>query len=142
MKTMKFFIVCLFLFVGLPQLYAQKGNSANSKSVRGWKECPYWTFVFMDGQYIGFLSGSVMVHYVSHFKNGSFITETDQIKGEVTSVSGEVFELKEVDKYNFAEGLNFTWRFNLIGERGTHYIGTLTFNMLTGMIIDERVVGD
>ncbi len=140
MKKKVLIITILFVVIGLTQLYAQKGNSTDSKSYQGWTESLYWAPVYSGDQIIDCLSGTVAVHFVSHFKNGSLMFENDQIKGEVTSVSGEVFELKELDRYNCADGLSFAWKFNLMGNWGTHYIGTLTYNMLTGVVMDERAV--
>lgn len=140
MKTKIFLLLCLFIGVGLPQLVAQKSNSKGTKSEQGWRQSTYWSPVYSGDQMVDYLVGDVMVHFVAHFKNGLCQFENDQIKGEVTSGSGEVFEIKEFDKYNFTDGLNFTWKFNLIGDWGSHYIGTLTYSVLTGIIVVERVV--
>ena len=81
---------------------------------------------------VDFLDGVVKVHFVDHFKNGVLRFENDQIKGEATSGSGEVFEITESDKYNFADGLKMTCKFKFVGDRGSRYIGVLTYSTLTG----------
>jgi hypothetical protein len=126
--------------IGLTRLSAQKGNLNGSRSLQGWSEYGYGVIVYSGGEVIDYLVGGVRVHFVAHFKNGSFLYETDQIKGEVTNGYGEVFELKEVDKYNFTDGMYLTSKFNLIGDQGTHYIGSLTYNFLTGEIMVGKAV--
>jgi hypothetical protein len=65
-------------------------------------------------------------------KDGYPQFENDQLKGEVTSGSGEIFQIKELDRYHNTWYL--TWHYLLIGNKGTHYIGTLTFSYWTRQI--------
>lgn len=138
MKAKVFLFACLFIGVSTFSVNAQdKANKAD----QGWFESAYWGPVFCDGVMVDYLEGgSLIVHYVFRtFKNGKVLAkEIDQIKGEVMSSSGETFTIREVDKYSYENGWVMTWHYNLIGDQGTHYTGTLTYNYGTG----ELTVGN
>jgi hypothetical protein len=137
MKTKTLLLVCIF--VGIASLSLNAQNKAN-KADQGWYSSAYWSPVYCDGVLVDVLEGGeITVHYVFRlFKNGSVLAkEIDQIKGTVESSSGEVFKIRETDKYEYVDGWVFTWHYNLIGDRGSHYIGTLTYYYKTG----ELVVG-
>ena len=133
MKTKSIIIsLCLIMGVALTQATAQnKGN----KTVQGWYQSTYWTPVYCGDEIVDYLSGGILrVHYVIHYKDGNYQWETDQLKGEVTSQTGEVFQIREIDKTYFTDHWYITWHYNLIGNLGTHYIGTLTYSYWTGEI--------
>ena len=140
MKTKVFLFVCLFIGMAVTTSFAQdKANSAT----QGWTEGAYWSPVFCDGQMVDFLQGGwIRVHYVYKlFKNGDLLyKEIDQIKGEVTSTTGEVFKIREIDKWSYSGQWIMTWHYNLIGNQGTHYIGTLTYNYSTGELTIGKTV--
>lgn len=137
MKTTFFLILFFFLGLAVTQTSAQeKANKAD----QGWFASTYWSPVYCDGEMVDYLEGGeIRVHYVFRlFKNGSVLAkEIDQIKGTVTSSTGEVFKIRETDKYKYIDGWEFTWHYNLIGDKGSHYIGTITYYYKTG----ELVVG-
>ncbi len=69
------------------------------------------------------------------FKNGDVLAkEVDQIKGTVTSTTGEVFTIRETDKYFYIDHWVMKWHYNLIGDQGSHYTGTLFYDYSTGEI--------
>ncbi|MDD4108883.1 MAG: hypothetical protein PHH93_09200 [Prolixibacteraceae bacterium] len=137
MKTTFFLILFFFLGLAVTQTSAQeKANQAD----QGWFTSTYWSPVYCDGEIVDLLEGGeIRVHYVFRlFKNGSVLAkEIDQIKGTVTSSTGEVFKIRETDKYKYIDGWELTWHYNLIGDQGSHYIGTITYYYKTG----ELVVG-
>lgn len=134
MKIKSLFIsLCLIIGMALASVSAQ-GNK-DTKSVQGWLQNEYWSPVYCDNQLVDILSGGeIRVHYVIHYKDGNYIWETDQLKGEVESLTGEVFKVREIDKTYFTDHWYLTWHFNLIGNLGTHYTGTLTYSYWTGEI--------
>ncbi len=139
MKTKVFFLICLFLGFGFTQLSAQNSNSTGTYTLQ-WKfTATYWTPVYCGEQLIDELSGGeIIIHVVVHRKDGKRVWRTDQIRGEVTSAKEpyEVFEIVEIDKNDFVDN-NFstvTWKYNLKGNMGNHYIGTLTYDYNTGEI--------
>ena len=133
MKTKTLILVCLLSGIWMGTLSAQNANSTDTRSFQGWFMSTYWTPVYCDSQLVDFLEGGwLKVHYVVHYKDGKYKWETDQLKGEVTSASGEVFTITELDKTYFTDHWYVTWHFNLRGDRGTHYIGTLTYSYWTG----------
>lgn len=128
----------MFMGMMLSQTY---GQNKDTKTVQGWIESEYWSPVFCDGVLVDLLQGGyIRLHYVIHYKDGEYQWETDQLKGEVTSCTGEVFRIREIDKYYFDDSWYLTWHFNLIGNMGTHYIGTLTYSYATGKITVEKSV--
>lgn len=133
MKTKSILIsFCLILGVAITQATAQNHGT---KTVQGWIQSTYWTPVYCGDEIVDNLSGGVIrVHYVIHYKDGNYQWETDKLKGEVTSQTGEVFQIREIDKTYFTDHWYVTWHYNLIGNWGTHYIGTLTYSYWTGQI--------
>ena len=134
MKTRIILLVCLFISLANNTSVAQeKSNGAT----QGWIESAYWGPVYCDGVMVDLLEGGeISVHYVYRlFKTGNVVyKEIDQIKGTVTSQTGEVFTIRETDKLEFTDHWEVTWHYNLKGDQGTHYIGTLTMNYQTGEI--------
>ena len=140
MKTKVILLSCLF--IGIATLSVNAQDKANN-SDQGWVVGTYYSPVFCDGEMVDYLEGGeIRVHFVFRmFKNGSVLAkEIDQIKGTVTSESGEVFKIRETDKYEYVNGWVLTWHYNLIGDQGTHYIGTLTYYYNTGELIVGQTV--
>lgn len=137
MKKKIFVTLCLFIgFVTIQVQAQEKSNRAEQE----WYEYSYWTPVFCDGVMIDELSGGYLkIHYVfKTFKNGSLLgKEVDQLKGTVTSQSGEVFTIRETDKYSYVDHWVVTWHYNLMGDRGSHYTGFITYDYLS----EEITVG-
>lgn len=133
MKTKSILIsLCLIFGIAISQSFAQDNDT---RTVQGWVQSSYWSPVFCGDQLVDLLEGGVIrVHYVIHYTDGLYTWETDQIKGEVTSSTGEVFKITEVDKTYFTDHWYITWHYNLIGDMGSHYIGTLTYSYFTGEI--------
>ena len=80
------------------------------------------------------LEGLFSCHIVDVVKNGNWVREVAQLKGEATSTHYpyEVFRVNEIDKIIPLEGTNSmvgsSWisRTNLVGNMGHHYIVFLT----------------
>lgn len=141
MKVKIIFLMCLF--TGLLQIQQISAQGKANKADQGWLTSTYWSPVYCDGVMVDELSGGeISIHYVFKlFKNGSVLAkEIDQIKGTDTSSTGEVFKIRETDKYEYINGWVVTWHYNLIGNLGTHYIGTLTLNLKTGEIVVGHTV--
>jgi hypothetical protein len=130
--------VCLIIGVALTSAY---GQEKDKKTVQGWFTSTLWSPVYCGDTMVDLLSGgSIRVHYVVHLNGKAKFSEIYQIKGEVTSETGEVFQIKEIDKYYFIDNWYLIYHYNFIGDRGTHYIGTLTWNLLTGEITVGKTV--
>ena len=117
-------------------------QNKGTKSVQGWVQSTYWTPVYCGGVQVDELSGGeIMIHKIIHFKDGAYQWENAQIKGQVTSdKTGEVFKIQEIDKTYFTDHWYVTWHYNLKGNLGTHYIGTLTYSYWTGEITIGKTV--
>ena len=117
------------------------GQEKDKKTIQGWVMSTYWSPVYCGDAMVDFLEGgTIRLHYVVHYSGKAKYYEIDQIKGEVESYTGEVFQIRETDKYYFTDHWYLIWHYNLIGDWGTHYIGTLTYNYLTGEIIVGKTV--
>ena len=125
-------IFCLF-GAGLAQLSAQNGNKDNgNKAVSAWVEVPRWIVdVYCDGQWVDYVEGAGLVHWVTKTKNGELIWERVNAHITAESASGEVFKYIEVDfipKTSFEPGQVYEEQLNyqLHGDQGNHYVGKLT----------------
>jgi hypothetical protein len=135
MKTKAFLFIFLLFGISMAQVSAQ---GSDTRAWQGWFQSSYYTPVFCGDVMVDYLEGGVIsVHYVVFRRDGKYQWETDKLKGEVTSQTGEVFKISELDKTYFTDHWYVTWHYNLIGNRGTHYIGTLTYSYWTG----ETTVG-
>lgn len=134
MKTTFILVLCFILAGAFTTISAQEKSNGASQ---GWMESSYWSPVFCDGELVDVLEGGeIMIHYVfKTFKKGFPVAkEIDSIKGWVISQSGETFKIRETDKYYRTDYWVVTWHYNLIGDQGTHYTGTLTYDYSTGTI--------
>lgn len=124
-------IICLFIGAASIQLSAQSIN----KSYQGWWYAVWETPVYCDGVMVDYVRGTVKVHGVAHYKDG-WIWEIDQAKGEATSLkpTAEKFRYKETDRISYVEG-EIAFKYNLKGNMGSHYIGTITLDLATWEII-------
>src|SRR5512133_3058373 len=139
MKTKTFIMVCLLSFFGLTHLAAQNSNSDGTYNIQVWWEATYWSPVYCGDNMVDFLEGGeLIIHTVVHRKDGNRIWRIDHMAGEVTSsrFPYEVFTIRELDKFDFVENVMtiVTWKYNLFGNMGSHYIGVLTQNVSTGEI--------
>jgi hypothetical protein len=139
MKTKKFLLLCLLLGIGMTQLSAQNGkNTHDTKSERVVVVWPgYWQPIICDGAEVDNLTGTVTVYAEYHYKDGIPIWASYHSIGEAKSEkTGEVFTVKENDfKQYTVQGewpRFFTVHFNLKGDQGSHYIGTVTYDNFTG----------
>jgi hypothetical protein len=139
MKT-KTFLIGIFLIAGLAVTSAW-GQGNNKATIQGWIMSEYWSPVFCGDILTDVLSGgTISIHYVIHQNANARFYEIDKLKGEVTSQTGEVFQIRETDRYYFTDHWYLTWHYNLIGDRGSHYIGTLTYSYFTGQITVGKTV--
>lgn len=128
----KALLTCVLLLTGLAMTSAWGQNSDNA-TIQGWVMSQYWSPVFCADTLTDVLSGgTISVHYVIHQNANVRFYEIDKLKGEVTSQTGEVFKISETDRYYFTDHWYLTWHYNLTGDRGSHYIGTLTYSYFTG----------
>jgi len=139
MKT-KTILISLCLVVGLAFTSAY-GQEKSQSADQGWFMSGYWSPVFCGDTMVDLLEGgTIRVHYVVHNNGHAKYYEIDRLKGTVTSQTGEVFQIGETDKYYFTDHWYLVWHYNLIGDRGTHYIGTLTYSYWTGEIVVGKTV--
>jgi hypothetical protein len=138
MKTKTFIILCLFLGIGVAQLSAQKDRTTHETSV--------WTGYYMpvissNGFIVDYLTGTVTTYIVTHFDKtgGEWVNyhsvgeavSTDYKDGKIKLVgTGEEFVVKEND-YQQDGSLFMEFHFNLLGNKGSHYLGIMSLNTQT-----------
>ena len=142
MKTKTFLLLCLFLSIGLTQLSAQNDFPPvinGTKSVAftmNWDWIGgYFTPVYCPNEQgvlevADYVTGTLTAHAVWHFVNGQMRWYNVISHGEVIGESGETFTISEQDKGTYsAEGIDLgaTWHFNLKGDQGNHYLGSITW---------------
>lgn len=127
MKTKAFLLICLLSGIGLTPLSAQPDNKNGNGSVTGFVTDLYWDPVFCDGVLVDFLKAEVVWHLVTHYKDGEPQWVINHTKCEVTSMSGEVFKVLEESKVAIPDAGLWTWHYNLIGNKGHHYIASMGY---------------
>jgi len=137
MKSKSLLLLILITCFSITQASAQGKNTGTVqyKEVLG-----YFTPVYCGDVVVDNVEGSVKFHIIDHYKNGEFKWEIAQAKGEATGMYGEIFKVKEIDKYWKPEFGILTWHYNLIGNKGNHYTGSLTYNFMTGEFIINKTV--
>jgi len=135
MKTKTIIILCLFLGLATPKLFGQLPPVIpdGTKSIVWTLVVPGWEqYVSCDGV-DDVLIGDVTFDETDLFKNGEIIRGVAHVFGQLTSINtGEVFTLHENLKGylpldEFGNYTNGTGHFNLVGDYGTHYIGSFSF---------------
>jgi hypothetical protein len=127
-KSVFLVIICLFFGAGISQLSAQ----SESRSYTGWWNWPFYTEVYCDGVMLGTVSGDLDFHYVNHVDKKGNETLFLQAKGHgVCDWSDETFTYKEFDKIDYGTGI-YGWTYHLKGNKGSRFMGHITWNMGTG----------
>ena len=106
-------------------LLSAQTSQNNYSEVTIWEWSGYWQPVYCNGNLVDELTGTLTVHTVDHVIKGVWTSLVSHVYGEVTSnYTDEVFTNHEVGKGYPPLTLD-TWHFNLIGNYGTHYIGSM-----------------
>jgi hypothetical protein len=150
MKTKSFLLLFLLLGFGLTQLSGQKGNNptGNYSERVEVKWDGYWMPIVCDGNFVDYLYGSVTVYCEYHYVGGVPAWLNYHTIGEAKSTSidnitgsGENFTVKENDfKQVTDQGVwprYLTIHFNLNGDLGHHYQGTVTMDTWNPNIDDS-----
>jgi hypothetical protein len=134
MKTKVFFMLCFLLCIGLTQLSAQK------KTVKFSGEFDYWQPVYCNGVYSDTLIGKTIYEGVELVKDSVIVWQNFHNRGTATSIkTGEVFVVEEKDK-QYPDVTFVIWNFNLKGDQGSHYLGSMTWNWTSGEITVDKFV--
>lgn len=138
MKTKSLLMIaCFFAGAALMSISAQTNDT---KSDQYWVKTYYYTPVFCDGIWIDRVEGELTIHVVDHYKNGKWVWQNLQINCEATGMlSGETFKFHMTEKYSRATRIS-DWRYNMIGDMGSHYIGSLTYNYSNGDFTINKTV--
>jgi hypothetical protein len=140
MKTKTFCILCLLLSLTMTQGFAQKDRTTHETSV--------WTGYYMpiinsNEVVVDYLTGTVTTYVVTHFDKTGDEWVNYHSKGQAASTdlldengaillcgTGEDFIVKEND-FKQDGSLFMEFHFNLIGNRGHHYLGIMSLNTQT-----------
>jgi hypothetical protein len=135
MKAKAFLLLCLILGIGLTQI------SAQVPPVTDGTRSLVWSAVYQDAGFqvtcdnvnFDILVGDITVKETDLFKDGIIIRGEAQFRGELTSQnSGEVFTLRDaskgwgpLDQFGFFSYGSYRW--NMIGDKGTHYLADFSY---------------
>jgi hypothetical protein len=138
MKTKTFFMLCLLsgiwfteLSAQLPDPYAHNKHGTGATITMGGPDL-VWDIgvpVYCDGNWVDILNITCIAHYLDHWKDGQWISLDISIHGEaVSSSTGEVFKYNEkfTNSGFTRDPFILSWRCNVIGDRGSHYIMSFT----------------
>jgi hypothetical protein len=141
MKTKTFLLLCLILGNALTKVSAQSSEIEKNHSY-SYTKVQYSFFpVYCNNVLVETFKGDLNYHIIDHYKNGVGEWGINLCEGEFTSKTGEVFRVNELDKYSIpTEGI-VTSNMNLVGNEGTHYILSITWNAWPrqDFIIDKAV---
>ena len=93
----------------------------------------YVLYVYCNGLQVDELFSTPPFHNVDHYQKGTWVWLNSMNLGEATSLkTGEIFKVKDFDRIVLTnsqdlEGFVIS-RVNLIGDRGSHYIGTVIYD--------------
>ena len=114
-------IICLFLGAGLSQISAQSETGRFSGN--------YYTEVNCDGNMLGYVYGTMDVHFVDHYQDGEWIFWNYVAKGEAEcTFSTEKFTYKEKGKEWEKNDVVGSYVIHLKGDQGSKYMAHLTID--------------
>jgi hypothetical protein len=140
MKKQVWFTIIFLLGIGLLSVSAQ-GNSENgARTARYSGQFQYWQPVYCNG-FVDYLTGVTTFSGIEHYdKDGVIAFQNFTNRGTaISDNTGEVFEVIEMDK-QFPEDTFVTWTFNLKGNQGSHYIGSMTWEWTSNVMTVEKFV--
>jgi hypothetical protein len=142
MKTKTLLLLCLLLGMVSTQLSAQGWPKGTHNEPFFWTYSGEWP-IECDGQLVDMLAGELSFH-LSQFvlpgedgSDGTIVWAIQKFSGTLTStISGEVFKVQEVDKYNrpLKTSETFTWHGIYKGNQGHTYNLWGGFDTSTGEI--------
>ncbi|MEN8137814.1 MAG: hypothetical protein ABFR62_05215 [Bacteroidota bacterium] len=152
MKKIGYLLLGLFLMFGLgctktddlvKEAEVEKQLKSADSGTLHYRDNEYGFYldIYCDDTYVETISGDIEVHWLGHRNKGVRQWWQFKWKGTLIGESGEVFTIHSTDKFYFTEGAwevdNF--RYNVVGDMGSHYIGYGYFGNDTGWeIVMER----
>ena len=135
MKTKTLLLICLLSGIGLMRLSAQ-----TSVWVEPIVDNTYDIPIICNGEVVDIVNFPLYfeLRIIEHMKKGEIIWSKYLLNNsEYTSkITGEVFKAHDLEK-QYAKGI-FTWRMNLNGNLGNHYIVRMVFETTNWEMIDCR----
>jgi hypothetical protein len=84
--------------------------------------------VYSDQEKVDLLTGLVANQHYGYYEKKIYNTSRSQKFGEaVSEYTGEVFRVQEVNTQDPVQRIG-TFSFNLFGSKGSHYVGTFTYD--------------
>ncbi len=121
-------------------------TNAQTKSIPNHIEGYTWMEFYCGDQFIGSGEGYMNFLYIEHYQNGKLVWfKAEGFHGTLTSDWGETLSWHESDKVlgpfpwdNVPGFPTHTFHYNIIGDQGSHFIGSATYNWETGVITFDR----
>ena len=136
-------IICIFLSFSLVQLSAQSDSLVkviNKTDVFTYDNSVYSFPVYCNGEIVDILWGNIKVKGLYHVEKGLFKWAMYIWDGELEGLYGEVFQIHWSVKVFLPKLGDITYRFNLVGNMGSHYINSGTSDPNTGILTIDKTV--
>lgn len=143
MKAKVFLFGCIFLGIGLIQLSAQIPLPKNgvTGAISWYEEWDGYSIPITVGAGVDVLTGTANIHNVALVMNNVFTRSNQHMYGEVKSSLPpyEVFKFSDMGHADISSGIG-TIHVTLIGELGTRYIATFTYDLNTFELTNVKTV--
>jgi hypothetical protein len=140
MKTKTFFLVCLFIGIGITQLSAQ--GTRTYPTIWHVENNTFEISIICGGEEVDILNfpASYDVLFKDHFNNDEWIWFSGVLNNTqyTSKITGEVFKAKDFESQH-GDG-KYLWIMNLNGNMGNHYNVKIVFDTTTGEIIYNHSV--
>ena len=135
MKTKTFLLVCFFIGLGIGQLAAQNNQNQTGSFSERIEGFSFAVPVYCDGVMVDLIDNfDLDFHHVGHWQKGVWIWCKAKEVGTATGESGEIFSVRfEGVQDNLL--CTATMHFNLMGNRGSHYIVRIMWDWSSGEVI-------
>jgi len=130
MKRLNFFLIsALLLFFCSSTIMAQSQKALDNRSIVKIETPWFYELPVRCNGLDDVLLGEATSTSVTHYKNGIVVGSSWRTIAEATSEdTGEVFMIRE---NSLTKGDRFvTFHFNAIGDQGTRYVGSMTWDMI------------
>jgi hypothetical protein len=128
MKIKTFLLLYFIIGIAMSKVSAQNSEIEKNHSYSYTKEQFSFFPVYCNNDLVETFYGNLNYHIIDHYKNGVKEFSINMCEGEFISKNDEVFLVNELDKYSIPTVGIVTSNVNLVGNEGTHYILSITWN--------------
>lgn len=98
-------------------------------------------YLWCGNNEIDHLTGTMNFHCTMQFENDVLLFMNMEYSGSfIGENTGEVFQYKEITKYDLSKGDNSSFHFNVIGDKGSHFIVSGTYLTEAPWIVIDKAI--